>query len=84
MQTVGPAVSLVFDQLNNFINSSEMAIPSSHYWNVSYGTEPGEVTQDAEVMQIMSVLGQIMAGLLYIMPAGASVIKHQRGKKRLL
>lgn len=57
----------VFDQLNNFINYSEMVMPSSNYWNVAYGTEPGEVTQDEEGVQIMRVLGQNMAWMLQVM-----------------
>ena len=57
----------VFDQLNNFINYSEMVMPSSNYWNVAYGTEPGEVTQDEEGVQIMRGLGQNMAWMLQVM-----------------
>ena len=30
----------VFDQLNNFINYSEMIMPTSNYWNVAYGAAP--------------------------------------------
>ena len=31
-----------FDQLNNYINYSEMLMPTSNYWNVIHGTAPGE------------------------------------------
>ncbi|AXL20270.1 flavodoxin family protein [Megasphaera stantonii] len=72
----------VFDQLNNFINYSEMVMPSSNYWNVAYGTEPGDVTQDAEGMQIMRVLGQNMAWLLHVMHAGASVVKPPKREEK--
>lgn len=66
----------VFDQLNNFINYSEMIMPTSNYWNVAYGTEPGEVTQDEEGMQIMRVLGKNMAWTMKIVEAG----KHKVGE----
>ena len=69
---VGAAVTAVrrsggvptFEQLNNFLNYSEMLMPTSNYWNVIHGTAPGEVSQDGEGKQIMSVLGQNMALLI--------------------
>lgn len=33
----------VFDQLNNYINYSEMLMPTSNYWNVAYGNAENEV-----------------------------------------
>jgi multimeric flavodoxin WrbA len=62
-----------FDQLNNFINYSEMLIPTSNYWNVIHGARPGEVTQDEEGVQIMRVLGRNMTWLL-------KLIENGRGK----
>jgi len=53
-----------YNQLNNYINYAEMFMPSSNYWNVAYGTLPGEVAQDLEGMQIMRILGKNMAWLL--------------------
>lgn len=53
-----------FTQLNNFLNYSEMVMPTSNYWNVIHGTRPGEVLEDAEGVQIMEVLGKNMATLL--------------------
>jgi multimeric flavodoxin WrbA len=48
-----------FDQLNNYINYSEMLMPTSNYWNIIYGTGPEEVIKDEEGRQIMRVLGKI-------------------------
>ncbi|WP_106009821.1 hypothetical protein [Clostridium luticellarii] len=31
-----------FEQLNNYIDYSKMAMPTSNYWNVVYGTDSGE------------------------------------------
>ena len=53
-----------FNQLNNYINYAEMFMPSSNYWNVAYGTSPGEVLRDNEGVQIMQILGKNMAWLM--------------------
>lgn len=58
------------DQLNHFINYAEMLVPSTHYWNVIHGTKPGEVLEDPEGVQIMSVLGKNMAWLLKLVKEG--------------
>ncbi|MCP3943093.1 MAG: flavodoxin family protein [Desulfobacteraceae bacterium] len=52
------------DSLNHYINGSEMLMPSSNYWNVVHGTSPGEMEQDGEGKQTMTVLGQNMAWLM--------------------
>ncbi len=56
--------SSTFDSLNHYLNYSEMILATSNYWNITHGTAPGEVLQDAEGMQIMEVLGRNMAWLL--------------------
>lgn len=53
-----------FDQLNHFLNYSEMVLSTSNYWNVIHGASPGEVLTDEEGTQIMRVLGQNMSWLL--------------------
>jgi len=63
-----------FDQLNNYLNYSEMLMPTSNYWNVIYGTRPGEVTQDAEGVQIMRVLGKNMAWLMKLVQNGKGAV----------
>ena len=71
-----------FDQLNNFINYSEMLIPTANYWNVIHGARPGEVTQDEEGKQIMRVLGKNMAWLLKLVENGkATVAEPERENK---
>jgi multimeric flavodoxin WrbA len=49
-----------FNQLNNFLNYSELMIPTSNYWNVIHGSEPGEAIKDIEGVQIMKILGKNM------------------------
>ena len=53
-----------FDQLNNYLNYSEMLMPTTNYWSVIHGLRPGEVEQDEEGKQIMRILGKNMAWLL--------------------
>ncbi|MTI69894.1 MAG: flavodoxin family protein [Firmicutes bacterium] len=64
-----------FDQLNNYINYSEMVIPTSNYWNVIHGTSPQEALHDEEGKQIMRILGKNMAWLLRILENGKNKIK---------
>jgi multimeric flavodoxin WrbA len=63
-----------FEQLNNFLLYSEMLLPTSNYWNVIHGTQPGEVTQDLEGAQIMRVLGKNMAWLMKLIENGKGTI----------
>lgn len=53
-----------FYSLNNFFFLGQMIIPSSRYWNISFGREIGEVEKDEEGIQTMKVLGENMAWLL--------------------
>jgi len=64
-----------FNELNNFLNYSEMLIPTSNYWNVIHGTVPGEVVNDDEGVQIMETLGQNMAWLLKLVDHGKGSIE---------
>ncbi|WP_331630304.1 hypothetical protein [Terrisporobacter mayombei] len=73
----------VFDQLNNYINYSEMLMPTSNYWNVAYGTAPGEVTQDEEGMQIMRVLGKNTAWMMKVVEAGKSQVKENEKEDKI-
>jgi multimeric flavodoxin WrbA len=69
----------VFDQLNNYINYSEMLMPTSNYWNVAYGRTPDEVLKDDEGMQIMRVLGKNMSWLMKLVEFGKD---HVEAPKR--
>ena len=88
---VGAAVTAVrrsggvptFEQLNNFLNYSEMLMPTSNYWNVIHGTAPGEVSQDGEGKQIMSVLGQNMAWLMKLVENGKGTVKEPKAQTKI-
>lgn len=64
-----------FDALNHYILYSEMIMPTSNYWNVTHGLEPGEAAKDDEGNQIMRILGKNMAWLLKVLAAGRTVIE---------
>ncbi|MEI6346809.1 MAG: flavodoxin family protein [Bacteroidota bacterium] len=65
-----------FEQLNNYLNYSEMLMPTSNYWNVIHGALPGEALQDEEGVQIMRVLGENMAWALKLVENGKSTVKE--------
>jgi len=71
-----------FTQLNNYINYSEMVMPTANYWNVIHGTRPGDTEQDAEGIQIMRVLGKNMAWVLKLVENGkGSVTPPEQERK---
>ncbi len=53
-----------FDSMNHFFLISQMIIPGSCYWNMSFGLEKGEVEKDEEGLRTMRILGQNMAWLM--------------------
>jgi len=72
-----------FDQLNNYLNCSEMLIPTSNYWNVIHGAKPGEVLQDTEGVQVMSLLGKNMAWLLKLVENGKDTVKEPEKENKI-
>ncbi|OCL27541.1 FMN reductase [Orenia metallireducens] len=64
-----------FNQLNNYINYSEMVMPTSNYWNVIHGTRPGEALEDEEGVQIMRILGKNMAWLMKLVESGKGKVQ---------
>lgn len=88
---VGAAVAAVrrsggvttFEQLNNYINYSEMLMPTSRYWNVIHGTAPGEALQDAEGVQIMKTLGKNMAWLLKLKDNGNDKVEAPKIEEKV-
>ncbi len=54
------------DELNKYIQYSEMIMPTSNYWTVVHGNVPGEITNDLEGVQILEVLGENMAWIMKV------------------
>lgn len=61
-----------FQQLNAYLNTMEMVMPSSDYWSAVHGLQPGEAEQDTEGMEVMTKLGRNMAWIM-------KVIEHSKG-----
>ena len=72
-----------FNELNNYLTYAEMMIPTSNYWNVIYGTTPGDVLQDEEGMQIMRILGKNMAYLMQLVENGKGKIDAPAQEKKI-
>jgi multimeric flavodoxin WrbA len=53
-----------FDSINHFFTIGEMIIVGASYWNMGLGRQIGEVDNDPEGLETMSVLGKNMAWLL--------------------
>ncbi|GFO62649.1 flavodoxin family protein [Geomonas paludis] len=73
-----------FDELNHFLNYSEMLLPTSNYWNVIHGRTPGEALQDGEGMQIMRVLGKNMLWLLRLLENGKGVVPEPEREAKVM
>ncbi|WP_285907129.1 flavodoxin family protein [Pseudodesulfovibrio pelocollis] len=55
---------LTFNALNAFFFIEQMIVPGSRYWNLGRGMDKGQVSEDAEAMETMEILGRNMAWLL--------------------
>ena len=56
--------SASFDVLNKYFLMNNIAVAGSQYWNMAYGMNPGEATQDAEGLQTMRTLARNMTFLM--------------------
>ncbi len=72
-----------FNQLSNYINYSEMLMPTSNYWNVIHGTVPGETAGDAEGQQIMRVLGKNMAWTMKLVENGRGRVEAPEKEEKI-
>lgn len=63
--------STAFQTLNMFYGILGMPVAGSQYWNVAYGREPGEVSQDAEGLQTMRLLGHNISWMVKGLAGGA-------------
>lgn len=69
---VGAAVTIArrggqvtsYDTINKYFGISNMPIATSQYWNMAYGRQVGEVSQDTEGMQTMRSLARNISFLV--------------------
>lgn len=66
--------SASFDRLNKYFTIANMPLVTSQYWNSVHGTNPDEVRQDKEGMQVMRTLGRNMAWMLKSIEAGKGTV----------
>ncbi len=67
--------SASYDVLNKYFTISGMPVASSQYWNMVYGTAPGEAAQDGEGLQTMRTLARNMVFLM----RGIALAKEKYG-----
>lgn len=63
-----------YQQLNAYMNTMEMVMATSDYWQEAHGLDKGEVHQDVEGVEVMQKLGRNMAWLLRLIEHGSGVI----------
>jgi len=71
------------DQLNKYLEYSEMIIPSSNYWNVIHGARAGEVLKDKEGIQILETLGKRMLWALELVENGENAVKTPEPERKV-
>jgi len=59
-----------FDELNKYLQISEMTIASGCYWSAVHGRAPGELHQDLEGLRVLRVQGRNLAYLLRLSEYG--------------
>ncbi len=72
-----------FQSMNQYLQFSEMFIPSSNYWNILHGNAPGDVLKDEEGVQIARVLGKNMAFLLKAVDAKKTELPEGEAKVKM-
>ncbi len=63
-----------YQQLNAYMNTMEMVMATSDYWQLAHGLNKGEVMHDTEGVEVMQKLGRNMAWLLRLIEYGKGVI----------
>ncbi|MGL4606724.1 MAG: flavodoxin family protein [Eubacteriaceae bacterium] len=72
-----------FDQLNHYLNYSEMVIATGNYWNVIHGRMPGEAEQDSEGAQAIEVTAQNMVWLMRLIEKGREMVPEPKQAKKI-
>ena len=63
-----------FDELNKFLQISEMTIASGCYWTAVHGRAPGEIHQDLEGLHVLQVQGRNLAYLMQLAEYGKGYV----------
>lgn len=73
-----------FQQLNAYLNTMEMIMPTADYWNNIHGLDIGEVREDIEGIEVMQKLGRNMAWILKVIEASKGKIDPPETKQRTM
>lgn len=63
-----------YQQLNAYMNTMEMVMATSDYWQAAHGLNKGDVMQDTEGVEVMQKLGRNIAWLLKLIENGKGVV----------
>lgn len=74
----------VYDELNRYLQYSEMFMPSANYWASGFGRAEGEVEVDEEGMQIFKVLGKNFAYLLKTLELSEAELALPEREKKIM
>ncbi|MDR2759701.1 MAG: flavodoxin family protein [Spirochaetaceae bacterium] len=75
--------TMVFHQLNNYLNLAQAIITPGFYWGVIHGNNAEEVIRDEEGMLLMRTMGRNMAWLLKTLDAGKNTLPCPTEEKRV-
>lgn len=73
----------VINSFNHYFQEAGMIIPGSTYWNIIFGTYPGDCKKDEEGIQTLRVLGKNIVYLLK-MKQGSDFILPPKSEKKIL
>lgn len=73
-----------FQQLNAYLNTMEMIMPTADYWNNIHGLDIGEVNEDIEGIEVMQKLGRNMAWIMKVIDASKGKIDPPISKPRTM
>lgn len=73
-----------FQQLNAYLNTMEMIMPTADYWNNIHGLDIGEVNEDIEGIEVMQKLGRNMAWIMKVIEASKGKIDPPETKQRTM
>ncbi|MCX7970585.1 MAG: flavodoxin family protein [Negativicutes bacterium] len=73
-----------FDTLNHFFTIGQMFVVGSSYWNMGFGREAGEVSQDGEGLQTMVNLARNMAWLIKCIRLAGDQVDIPPGRREVV
>lgn len=73
-----------FQQLNAYLNTMEMIMPTADYWNNIHGLNIGEVKEDIEGIEVMQKLGRNMAWIMKVIEASKGKIDPPQTGQRTM